>query len=166
MTYPIIEHDPTREAFIEPSKVICPRDMPEHCVICFFKEVIDKVVENHAAKILVENCWEDGAHPVYEIEHNGKRLAFFHPGIGASLSASILEEVIAFGCRKFIACGGSGVLAKEIAVGNLIIVSGAIRDEGVSYHYLPPGREVKANIKGINALARELDKRGIPYHLG
>jgi len=166
MTYPIIEHDPTREAFIEPSKVICPRDMPEHCVVCFFKEVIDKVVENHTAKMLVENCWEDGAHPVYEIEYNGKRLAFFHPGIGASLSASILEEVIAFGCRKFIACGGSGVLAKEIAVGNLIIVSGAIRDEGVSYHYLPPGREVIANIKGINALARELDKRGIPYHLG
>jgi hypothetical protein len=41
MTYPILEHDPTRTAFIEPSKVIRARDMPEHCVICFFKEVID-----------------------------------------------------------------------------------------------------------------------------
>lgn len=165
-TYPIIEHDSTREAFIEPSKVIRPRDMPEHCVICFFKEVLDKVIENHNAKLLVENRWEDGAHPVYEIEHNGKRLAFYHPGIGASLSASILEEVIAFGCKKFIACGGSGVLARDIAVGNLIVVSGAIRDEGVSYHYLPPDREVIANTKGINALVSELGKRRIPYHTG
>jgi uridine phosphorylase len=140
--------------------------MPEHCVICFFKEVIDKVLENQNAKMLVENRWEDGAHPVYEIEHHGKRLAFYHPGIGASLSASILEEVIAFGCKKFIACGGAGVLAPEIAVGNLIVVSGAIRDEGVSYHYLPPDREVIANPKGINALVGELAKRGIPYHTG
>ena len=44
MTYPILEHDPIRTAFIEPSKVNQARDMPEHCVICFFKEVIDKVV--------------------------------------------------------------------------------------------------------------------------
>jgi uridine phosphorylase len=166
MTYPIIEHDSTREAFIEPSKVIRLRDMPEHCVVCFFKEVIDKIVTDNNAKVLVENRWEDGAHPVYEIEHLGKRLAFYHPGIGASLSAAILEEVIAFGCKKFIACGGSGVLAKEIAVGNLIVVSGAIRDEGVSYHYLPPSREVTANTIGMTALTGALDKRGIPYHTG
>ena len=166
MTYPILEYDTAREAFIEPSKVIQPRDMPDHCVICFFKEVIDKVVEEHNAEMLVENRWEDGPHPVYEIEHNGKRLAFYHPGIGASLSASLFEEVIAFGCKKFIACGGSGTLAKEIAVGTLIVVSGSIRDEGVSYHYLPPGREVTANAEGLDALVLELDKRGIPYHTG
>jgi len=68
-------------------------------------------------------------------------LAFFHPGVGAPLAAGLLEEVIAFGCRKFIACGGCGVLEKDIAVGNLIVVPGAIRDEGVSYHYLPLDRE-------------------------
>jgi uridine phosphorylase len=166
MTYPILEYDSTREAFIEPSKVIRPRNMPEHCVVCFFKEVIEKVVTEHNAKTLVENRWEDGAHPVYEIEHHGKRLAFFHPGIGAPLSAALLEEVIAFGCKKFIACGGSGVLAREIAAENLIVVSGAVRDGGVSYHYLSPDREVTANIIGMNALKGDLDKRGLPYHTG
>ena len=166
MTYPIIEHDSTREAFIEPSKIIRPRDMPEHCVICFFKEVMDKIIIEHNAKVLVENRWEDGVHPVYEIEVHGKRLAFYHPGIGAPLSAAILEEVIAFGCKKFVACGGSGVLAKEIAVGNLIVVSGAIRDEGVSYHYLPPDREVAANKVALNTLTKVLDHRGIPYLTG
>jgi uridine phosphorylase len=44
MTYPILEFDPTREAYIEPSKVNCQRDIPEHCVICCF-EVIDRVVQ-------------------------------------------------------------------------------------------------------------------------
>jgi uridine phosphorylase len=166
MRYPILEYDSTREAFIEPSRAIRPRDMPEHCVICFFKEVVEKIVTERNAKILVENRWEDGPHPVYEIEFNRKRLAFYHPGIGASLTAAILEEVIAFGCRKFMACGGAGVLAKEIAVGNLIVVSGAIRDEGVSYHYLAPEREVIANAIGINTLVKTLDGQGVPYRVG
>ena len=166
MVYPIIEYDPAGKAFIEPSEVIKPRDMPERCVICFFKEVNEKVISGHNAKILVENTWEDGPHPVYELSYHNKRLAFFHAGIGAPLAASLLEEVIAFGCRVFIACGGCGVLAKDIAVGNLIVVSGAIRDEGVSYHYLPPAREITANELAVNALKKTLEDRGIPYRVG
>jgi uridine phosphorylase len=140
--------------------------MPEHCVICFFKEVLDKIVIQNKAELLADIQWEDGSHPVYQIEFKGKRLAFFHPGIGAPLSAGLLEEVIAFGCKKFIACGGAGVLVKEIAVGNLIVVSAAIRDEGVSYHYLPPGREVLANEAGMQALIRILEKSAIPFRIG
>jgi hypothetical protein len=57
VTYPILEFDSTPEAFIEPSKVIRARDLPEHCVICFFKEVIDQVIAEHSAYIVVENKW-------------------------------------------------------------------------------------------------------------
>lgn len=166
MSYPILEYDSTREAFIEPSKVIKPRDVPEHCVISFFGDVIDKIAAEHKARMVVENRWEDGPHPLYEIEYKGQRLAFFHPAVGAPISASLLEEAIAFGCRKFIACGGCGVLAKEIALGHLVVVSGAVRDEGVSYHYLPPSREVKANKVAVETLVKELGKRNLPYIMG
>lgn len=166
MTYPILEFDATPDAMIEPSKIIRARDLPEHCVICFFREVIDKVIAEHNAKVVVENAWEDGPHCIYEISYHDRRLAFFHPGVGAPIAAGLLEEAIAFGCRKFIACGGCGVLEKDIAVGHLIVVSSAIRDEGVSYHYLPPGREVIANESGVNALVKTLDQYKIPYHVG
>jgi uridine phosphorylase len=166
MTYPILEFDSTPEAFIEPSKVIRARDLPEHCVICFFREVLDKVIAEQDAKVMVENHWEDGPHHIYEILHQGRRLAFFHPGVGAPIAAGLLEEAIAFGCRKFIACGGCGVLEKDMAVGHIIVVSEAIRDEGVSYHYLPPDRVVTANPNGVSALVNTLDRRGIPYRVG
>jgi uridine phosphorylase len=166
MTYPILEHDPTREAFIEPSKEIKKRDMPEHCVICFFKEIIEKVVSEKNAVMLVENRWEDGPHPVYEIEYKNQRLAFFHPGIGSALASTILEEVIAFGCSKFIACGGCGVLEKEIATGHLIVVSGAVRDEGASYHYLPPSREILADSSAMKSIVAVLEDNGIPHLVG
>jgi uridine phosphorylase len=166
MTYPILEYDPAPEALIEPSKIIRARDLPQHCVICFFKEVIDKVIAEHDAKAVVENKWEDGLHCIYEISYQNQRLAFFHPGVGAPASAGLLEEAIAFGCRKFMACGGCGVLEKDIAVGHLIVVSGAVRDEGVSYHYLPPAREVNANESAVQALTKTLDQREIPYRVG
>lgn len=166
MTYPILEFDPSPDAFIEPSRIIRARDLPEHCVICFFSEVIEKVIAEHDARIVVKNRWEDGPHNIYEISYHGRRLAFFHPGVGAPIAAGLLEESIAFGCRKFIACGGCGVLQKDIAVGHLVVVAGAVRDEGVSYHYLPPSREVTAHPQGINALANTMNEHGVPYRIG
>lgn len=165
-SYPILEYDPAPEAMIEPARTIVPRDVPEHCVICFFKEIIEKVASEHHARVAVANHWEDGPHPLYEIAHAGQRLAFFHPGVGAPLAAGLLEEVIAFGCRKFIVCGGCGVLEKGIAVGHLMVVSAAVRDEGVSYHYLPAGREVPAQARGVAALEAALARRELPYRLG
>jgi uridine phosphorylase len=166
MPYPILEHDPTREALIEPSRLIKRRDVPEHCVICFFTEVLDKVVAEHNATLLANHHAQDGPHPIYEIAHRGRRLAFLHPGIGGPLAAGLLEEAIALGCRKFLACGGCGVLAKEIAVGHLIIVTSAVRDEGTSYHYLPPAREVAASAAGIQVLAQTMEGLGVPYLRG
>lgn len=164
--YPILEFDPTRKAMLEPSKLVRPHDVPEHCVICFFKDVIADVVSKHQAAIVFHNHWEDGPHPLYEIEYTGRRLAFFHPGVGAAQAAGLLEEVIAAGCRKFIVCGGCGVLAHDTEVGSLFVVSGAVRAEGVSYHYLPPSREVSAHPAGIAALQNVLERRNLPYRLG
>ena len=135
-------------------------------MICFFREVIDQVIAEHDAKAVVEYKWEDGPHRIYEISYQGKRLAFFHPGVGAPIAAGLLEETIAYGCRKFIACGGCGVLEKDIAVGHLIVVSSAVRDEGVSYHYLPPDREVTADARAVDALVKTLEERGVPYRVG
>jgi uridine phosphorylase len=164
--YPILEHDPEEEAYIEPSRVNKPRDTPEHCVLCFFRDTIDKVVREKQAKIVVDNRWEDGPHPIYEIEHKQRRVAFYHPGIGAPFAAGLLEEAIAFGCRKFMVCGGCGVLEQGIALGDLIVVTAAVRDEGVSYHYLPPAREVDVDPVAIASLESVLQDQGIFYRLG
>ena len=64
MDYPILDFDPTPEAIIEPSQMIKPRDVPEHCVICFFSDVIEKVIAEKNAKVIVDNRWEDGPHLV------------------------------------------------------------------------------------------------------
>jgi uridine phosphorylase len=164
--YPILEHDFQSDAKIEPSRTIKPRDVPEHCVISFFREVNEKAVLEKQAKVAVPNRWEDGEHPVYEIEHRGRRLAFFHPGVGAPIAAGLLEEAIAFGCRIFVVVGGAGVLDKGLTVGKLILVDSAIRDEGLSYHYIEPGREIQAQPQMLDTLRSALTKRGVPFVIG
>ncbi len=161
--YPILEFDPALEAIIEPARIVKPKDVPEHCVFCFFQEVIDKVCGDGKAKVIFSLKWEDALHHLYELDVNGRRLAVMHPGVGAPMAAGLLEEVIALGCRKFIACGGAGVLDKKIAVGHIIVPASAIRDEGTSYHYLPPGREVSASPDGIGAIERVLKAKQIDY---
>lgn len=164
--YPILEFDPNRKSFIEPSDVADPQNVSEHCVISFFGEVIEKVATEYNARVIIKNRWEDGPHPLYEIEYSGKRLAFFHPGVGAPVAAGLLEEVIAFGCRKFIAVGGCGILEKDLDVGKLIVVNSAVRDEGVSYHYQPPAREIVAQAEVISVIKKVLNEKKIPFLLG
>ncbi|MBG0784269.1 MAG: nucleoside phosphorylase [Anaerolineaceae bacterium] len=161
--FPILEFDNSPRAILEPSERVRPEDVPEHCVICFFAEVVNEIAENHRARIAANSLSEIGRHPLYEINVEGKRLAFFHPGIGAPLAVGLMEEMIARGCRKIVACGGCGVLDKEIAVGHLLIPVSAIRDEGTSYHYQAPSREVEMDPKAVSAIETVLGSHGLEY---
>ena len=165
--YPILEFDPTQKAIIEPvEQVSAISNIPEHCVITFFREVLDKLHEQGQAKIITTHRWADADRHIYEIKFQGQRFAAINPGVGSALACGILEEVIARGCRKFIACGGCGVLDQEINVGGLIVPTAALRDEGTSYHYLPPGREVQPGSEAVSAIKEVLSAQKIPYCLG
>jgi uridine phosphorylase len=163
--YPILEFDPSPEAIIEPSRVIAAIDAPDHCVFCFFQEVIKKLRNEGKIKEIAQLQCESEVHPVYEVLGEKRRLALCHPGVGAPLAAGFLEEVIALGCQKFIACGGAGVLDKQIAVGHLLVPTAAIRDEGTSYHYLPPGREVAPAPEALAAIETVLQHHKYEYLL-
>ena len=164
--YPILEFDPSPTAILEPHLIHDKIDVPEHCVVCFFAEVFDTLKASGKLKVVAVQRSEIGDNPVYELDMDGRRLAAFHPGVGAPLAAAFLDEVIALGCRKFIACGGAGVLNREIAVGHLVVPTSAVRDEGTSYHYLPPGREVSASPEGVAAIEQTLKADGIDYIVG
>ncbi len=164
--YPILDFDPALEAIIEPSKVIKPIDIPQRCVLCFFQDVINTVCRDGGRRVIAHVNTEMGNNPIYDLELDGEHIAVMHPGVGAPLAAGFTEELIALGCRKFIACGGAGVLNSELAVGHVVVPTSAIRDEGTSYHYLPPEQEALPSARGVVAIQSVLDKHQIPYVLG
>ena len=160
---PLFEFDPEKRAIIEPSEHIQRQDVPEHGVICFFGEVIRKIVAEFDARVIYTFRSEMGEHPVYEINFEGQRLAFIQSAVGAPLASGLLEETIALGVSRFVVVGGCGVLDKAITVGKIILPTAAVRDEGTSYHYLPPSREVAVDPDVLEVLAGVLEDEQLPY---
>jgi uridine phosphorylase len=164
--YPILEFDAAPEAILEPQRLLKPIDIPEHVVACFFQDVITQLSQRHTTHVIKHLRSEIGTHPIYEVDIAGKRLAVFHPGLGGPMAAGMLEEVIALGGKKFIACGGAGVLDGTLAVGHIVVPTEAVRDEGTSYHYLPPGREVAADPAAVEAIETVLKAHNCAYVVG
>lgn len=164
--YPILEHDPARDAMIEPSKVVRGAGIPKRCVMCFFQEAIASFAAEVQATAVDGLRSEAGTHPIYEFQRDGERVALFHPGVGAPLSAGFLEEAIQKGGRKFVVCGGAGILDERLRFEMLAVVSSAVRDEGTSYHYLPPAREVEADASAVRTIEEVLKGHGVPFVAG
>lgn len=87
-------------------------------------------------------------------------------GIGAPVTATITENVIAAGAEVVCILGGCGCLQKSIPPNDAILPTRAIRDEGVSYHYLPPEEKVEATPELVDALDDSLSAAGVETHRG
>jgi uridine phosphorylase len=168
--FPILEFDPAPSAIIEPVGPTVSRPAPQRGVLCFFPEVIQELVDTNRLHPIGSIRSEIGRHPLYvlrvETSPGVREILVAHPGIGAPLAVGILEEIIALGVRRFIACGGCGVLKPEIAAGHPVILTSAVRDEGTSYHYLPPAREALPHPQAVSALEEACKALELDYRLG
>ena len=61
-------------------------------------------------------------------------------GIGAPAAAMVLEELVELGATRFVSLGYAGALSNELDFEDVVVCSKALRDEGVSHHYLAPAR--------------------------
>ncbi len=63
-------------------------------------------------------------------------------GIGAPVAAAVVEAMIAAGVEKIVSIGTAGGLQQNLRPGDIIGVTGAVRDDGTSWHYLPGDQPV------------------------
>lgn len=87
-------------------------------------------------------------------------------GIGNPSAAIAIEELRAVGANTFIRVGTSGGMQSHQNPGDLAIITGSIRDEGTSKHYLPIEFPALASIDVVAALKKAADKLGYKTHLG
>jgi uridine phosphorylase len=124
--------------------------------------LIDELVAAHEGVMVVKLPSMQSLHV---IQWNGRPLAIFYPGMGSGLSAVVLDRVIAMGCTSIVACGGAGALV-DLPLGHVVIPSSAIRDEGASYHYLAPSREVQTAPRVLETLIALVSKDGDSFSVG
>ena len=78
-------------------------------------------------------------------ELDGVSCALARISIGAPAAALILEDSIARGVRNVLMVGSAGSLHRNLPIGSTVIVTGAEREDGTSYHSLPAGEIVSAD---------------------
>ena len=161
--FPILEFDEDSNAVIRPSNIIRPKDIAANCVLCFFADAIDNILSEYPSETIWRFRAESLSLPVYQLDYKGAKITLAQAGVCAPVAAAQMEELTALGCRKFIACGSCGVLRKEIALGHLIIPTAAVRDEGTSYHYISPSREITADQRVTRVIEDTLTEQSIPY---
>lgn len=86
--------------------------------------------------------------------------------VGCPACAGNLEVFAASGITKVMFCGGGGVLDKNIKVGELLVVEGAIRDEGFSYRYIEPSRIIYTDKIITDKILSYLTRHEIPHIRG
>ena len=163
---PILDFDPDPLGVLDPSTRFKAGGLPERVVITFFEPALRAVVARERARVLHTTQTFGIQKPVHGFQRGGRDLALFHSGVGSAVAAGFLEELIALGARKILVCGGAGVLDRAISQGRLILPSSALRDEGLSYHYLPPAAEVEPDAAAVAALEKVLLDRKAPYLKG
>lgn len=93
--------------------------------------------------------------------YDNKIVLAFSP-LGGPAAGGLIEELIAFGVKRFIACGSSGLIG-DIDASHFLLVTKAIRDEGLSYHYVAPSTYINTNVKLTKQVEQELSKHDLKY---
>lgn len=162
--HPLFEFDPSRQAVIEPA-IHAPRlGFPRRAVMCWFGNVVAERTTGLVAEYHVP--FEHGDHGVFVIEHRGVDVALVSPGVGAPAAVSSLEVVISLGATAVIGCGGAGIVRPGFDVGHVLVPTGAVRDEGTSYHYAPASAAVAPHPRALAAIDQVLADAGVPHDRG
>ncbi|KXG44540.1 nucleoside phosphorylase [Tepidibacillus infernus] len=87
-------------------------------------------------------------------------------GIGGPSTGIAIEELANIGVSTLIRIGSSGALQDYINLGDLIIATGSVRDEGTSKAYIESIFPAIANHHLVAALRQVAEIQNIPYHMG
>lgn len=163
--YPVCEYDTDRNPVIKPADFL-EKCLPEKCVITFFRKELEQFVKDHDLSVIGHLHSEVLDLPIYDYRLGEERLCLTMPFCTAPGAAGTIEELRAMGCRKFVICGGAGALVKGSKLGEIIVPASAIRDEGTSYHYLEPSREVACHPYALETAVSTLTDMGVPFTPG
>ncbi len=97
---------------------------------------------------------------------NGVRMTAASTGIGGPSLAILVEELAKLGAHTFIRVGNSGAIADQVQLGDYVISTGAVRDDGTSRSYVGLEYPAVADYRVVSALARAAETSGQRFHAG
>ncbi|HEY2080788.1 MAG TPA: nucleoside phosphorylase [Streptosporangiaceae bacterium] len=137
---------------------------PAGVVLCYQRSLYNHVLQAEGLKPPERRA---APHGVVLLPSTGGRIGLLGQfGIGAPAAAVVLEDLAATGTSAFVSVGTAGSLQRDLDIGDLVLCESAIRDEGVSHHYLPPAKLALATAAMNAALGAAMRQAGVPFRAG
>lgn len=138
--------------------------IPTCCVLDFDGELVPLARERFGA--VARPAWACFHTTLLGIERDGFEMGLIGGTVGAPFAVLVAEQLIASGCRHIIGYSSAGAIDQTMRLPSLVVPDRALRDEGTSYHYLPPAVWVDAQGALPGVLATRAADCGLPGHRG
>ncbi|EGR1892077.1 nucleoside phosphorylase [Vibrio vulnificus] len=147
----------------QPHLCVDETQVAERVIVCGEPDRANRIaalLEN--AELIAENR----EYRLFNGEFQGKAITVCSTGIGAPSMIIAVEELKQCGAKYIIRVGSAGAMQPNIALGELIVAEGAVRDEGGSKAYIDAAYPAYASFCLLKGLDGYLQMQTVPYHMG
>ena len=102
----------------------------------------------------------------YTGELCGQKVSVTSTGIGGPSAAIAMEELAQIGAEVFIRVGTCGGINTDVMAGDVVIATGAVRNEGTSREYAPIEYPATSDFDTTSALVKAANNLDLRYHTG
>ncbi len=145
-------------------KGLATGQVPAICVLDPDGDLLDYLEStNHAKKLATWACYHT---TLVTFEHSGVEFGLVGRVVGAPFAVLVAEELFASGCRLLISITSAGQIISTAQPPYIVLIDKALRDEGTSYHYLPPApySYLEPGLKEVLTAGWEADR--LPLQVG
>ncbi|MFQ5515182.1 MAG: nucleoside phosphorylase [Myxococcota bacterium] len=142
----------------QPITGLRPGEIGEHVFLCGDPARVERIAAGWTGVRELANVRE---YRVVTGEQGGVQLTAASGGVGAPGTAILIEELAKVGARTLIRIGNSGGLDPALGVGDLVITTGAVRDDGTSRSYVPVEYPAVADHRVVAALEEAARARSV-----
>ncbi len=135
-------------------------------LLAFQTRIADHLVHETHGRPVGEGFSTQTSAPMWNGTLGGAPISIQRLPIGAPVAVSACELLIEAGARTLIVAGIAGSLTPALPIGGIVIPTGALREEGTSYHYLPPDVDSMPDAALTEALVAAAEARGIAPGVG
>ena len=137
----------------------CP--VPSVCLLDPDGDLVDHLLKQGLAE--KSACWACYHSSLYTYQSDAFEIGMLPCVVGAPYAVLVAEQLFASGCQLLLSVTSAGIIQNLVNDRRFALITSAIRDEGTSYHYLPPEEEASLNFSLAEILHQYQQKADCPY---
>ena len=151
-----------REARRQKNKKDC--NVPPVCLLDPDGDLANYLLQNEMAT--KDNCWACYHSILYTFRLGNQEVGIIPCIVGSSYAVLVAEQLFVSGCKLLLSVASAGIINQPNNEKRFALITSAVRDEGTSYHYLPPEKPALINSQLFEVFNAEEENPECPYFNG